>query len=130
MNPSTATLARICRLLIRIKVCGIDQRRRRPRRVALRRSGSLGRLGAGRVRTSVLGSLHVFEQAVDHRVDGHAVGLGAVAEQDPVPQRGMDQGADVFGRGVEPAPRARPGPWPPAPATGRRAGPRPSSPNR
>jgi len=42
-------------------------------------------------------TFHVVEQAIDDGVDGHAVGLGAVAEQDAVAERGMDEGADVLG---------------------------------
>ena len=78
----------------------------------------------------MMGPLHVFEQAVDHRVDGHAVGLGPVAEQDAMPQGGMDQRPDVLGRDVEPAARAGPGPSRPGPATAPPAGRRPSSPSR
>ena len=51
--------------------------------------------------------LHVFQQAVDHGVDGDAVGLGPVAEQDAMPQGGMDQRADVFGRRRGTGPRSR-----------------------
>ena len=40
---------------------------------------------------SFLRKRHVFQQAVDHVVDGHAVGFGAVAEEDAVAERRMNQ---------------------------------------
>ena len=75
-----------------------------------------------------MGPLHVFQQAVDHGVDGHAVGLGPVAEQDAMAQGGMDQGADVFGLDVKSPPQEGPGLRPQHQATARPADRRPSSP--
>ena len=51
----------------------------------------------------------MFQQAVDHCLDGHAFGLGAVAEQDAVAERGVGERADVLGRDVDPAREQRPG---------------------
>ena len=52
--------------------------------------------------------LHMFEQAVDHGIDGHAIGLGPIAEQNAMAQGRMDQGADIFGLDVEPSPQEGP----------------------
>src|SRR5262249_3410451 len=64
-----------------------------------RRGGAMGnqRLADDRAGTSVVGPLHMFPQAADDRVDGHAVGLGPIAQKDAMAQGGMDQGADLLG---------------------------------
>ena len=110
MNPSTATRARICRLLMRIKVCGSISEPPAGASPA-RRCGSVGPEARGRSSGGhqERRPFHVFQQAVDHGVDGHAVGLGPVAQEDAVPQGGVDQRADVLGRDVEPAREQGPG---------------------
>jgi len=50
----------------------------------------------------------VFQEAIDHGIDGHAIRLGPVAEQHAMAQGGMGQRANVIGRDVErPPSRAR-----------------------
>ena len=109
MNPSTATLARTCRLLIRIKVCGSISDAPAAAGLSPAPRCAVQRLPDARRAASVHGPLHVFEQAVDHGVDGHAVGLGPVAEQDAVPQAwdGPGRGCLRARRGTARASRAR-----------------------
>src|SRR3954471_15095411 len=95
MNPCTATFALICRLLMRIKVCGsISEPPIRAGSLprfwlgSVARSRSSAHIGRG-VPSRHVTLFHMFDQPVDHRVDPHPVGLGTVAEEDPVSHGGM-----------------------------------------
>src|SRR4051812_26568830 len=101
MNPSTASLARICKLLIRMSVGGSMSGADGPAGLALvvlvpDRGRSRGGM------PSDLRALDVVQNAVDHGIDAHAVGLSAITEQDPVAHRGMNECANVVRGDVEP----------------------------
>src|SRR5438309_1663745 len=98
MNPSTASLARICKLLIRMSVGGSMSAADGPAWVALM-VPDRGRSRGGM--PSDLRALDVVQNAVDHGIDAHTVGLGAITEQDPVAHRGMNECADVVRGDVE-----------------------------